>query len=145
MGSSLCVHVFANRGSLLSQPPSPTPLSTQLILTLQIKYHPKQWRNWLYSWDDVRTCNLWLHKVTDWQICIPGKHRLLTHPYYFRHCFLSFSPQIFPLSAHLLLPHVFFLSFWIHTARAAILSRCVYAPLQWKWAAIFFFIALLFD
>lgn len=25
----------------------------------------KRWWNWLYSWDDVRTCNLWLHKVTD--------------------------------------------------------------------------------
>lgn len=44
------------------------------------KIPSKRWWNWLYSWDDVRTCNLWLHKVTDCQICIPGKHRSLTIP-----------------------------------------------------------------
>lgn len=42
------------------------------------KIPSKKWWNWLYSWDDVRKRNLWPHKVTDWQICVPGKHRSLT-------------------------------------------------------------------
>lgn len=73
----LCARVVktVEGGAADSAPPPPAAHSYP-----SNKIPSERWWNWLYSWDDVRTCNLWLHKVTDCQICIPGKHRSLTIP-----------------------------------------------------------------